>query len=384
MNENRNTKWFELQPVDAWFFRDGRPSNFGEDQSDLQSLFPPSHHTIIGAIRAALARELGWKEYGDWSPEIKGELGNGFDDLGPLSFVGPCLAYKHQPIFSLPRHVWGEVSQSVRGLNDHGHKGRALCFTPRNWLHPSAQPIRCDAGEVHLPISASITELASGSKPLRVGDDFYVTCAGLNRILQGQLPDSNDCLHATSLFSFEARVGIARNPDTNTTDERAVYSPHYVRLANEVSLQIGIDGLAAGLSLPSLFPLGGESRLAACEPIKTPSLPQSAESGQLIVLASPARFSTERWYGAGPSQAASQLNNVLEGGVKTTTIDRPLRIGGFDSRNRTPLPLIPFAPPGTVWWMDQTIQSNSGPLFLGSHTDYGYGLAFIGKGLNSV
>lgn len=384
MNENRNTQWFELQPVDAWFFRDGRPSNFGEDQSDLQSLFPPSHHTIVGAIRAALARQLGWKGYGDWSPEIKGKLGDGFDNLRPLSFVGPFLAYKRQPIFSLPRHVCGEVSHSVSGENDRGNKGRAFCFTPRNWLQPSTQPILCDAGEVHLPITASTSELQSDAKPLRLGDDFYVTRGGMNNILQGQLPGSDDCLHSTSLFSFEARVGIARNPDTNTTDERAVYSPRYVRLANEVSLQIGIDGLTVGLSLPSLFPLGGESRLAACEPIESPSLALSTENGQLIVLASPARFPAERWYGAGPSHAASQLNTVLKGGVKTTTIDRPLRIGGFDSRNRMPLPLIPFAPPGTVWWMEQTIQSNLGPLFLGSHTDYGYGLAFIGKGPSSV
>ncbi|MEX2381429.1 MAG: type III-B CRISPR module-associated Cmr3 family protein, partial [Opitutales bacterium] len=67
-------KTLHLIPQDAWFFRDGRPYTKEEnDQSDVESLFPPVPSTLSGALRVALARnapEHPWKEGKRWPSEL--------------------------------------------------------------------------------------------------------------------------------------------------------------------------------------------------------------------------------------------------------------------------------------------------------------------------
>ncbi len=45
-----------FEPLDTLFFRDGRPFNQGEGNGGVESLFPPSPTTLVGAARVALAR----------------------------------------------------------------------------------------------------------------------------------------------------------------------------------------------------------------------------------------------------------------------------------------------------------------------------------------
>ena len=59
-----NVVYFD--PLDTLFFRDGRPYHQGElSQAGVASLFPPFPSTLVGAIRAACARALGWTS-GNW------------------------------------------------------------------------------------------------------------------------------------------------------------------------------------------------------------------------------------------------------------------------------------------------------------------------------
>ncbi|MCI0538133.1 MAG: type III-B CRISPR module-associated protein Cmr3, partial [Verrucomicrobiales bacterium] len=80
---------FTFTPLDTLFFRDGRPYNKNESNSQVVSQFPPFAPTLIGAVRAAYARSLGWPEK-EWDIHIKQKLGSG-KDLSPVSFSGPYL-----------------------------------------------------------------------------------------------------------------------------------------------------------------------------------------------------------------------------------------------------------------------------------------------------
>lgn len=378
------TRWFDLAPADAWFFRDGRPSNRGEDQSDLASLFPPHATTVVGALRAALARQQGWAGRGPWPAEIGATLGDGFDDLGRLAFTGPFLRKQcgaaAELLFPMPRHLLGKIDEEDDGPT----------FTPRSWLRP--EPVACDLGDdVHLPMPPRQGD--ADTQPGTTGGDFFLTTTGMEAVIAGALPESAQCIHRNSLFTDEPRVGIAfdeQNPQARTTGEGAIYSPSYVRLQQGVSLAVGITGLPEDWHVPGILPLGGESRLATCRelPQQAVRLPHGepddqaiADTGrELLILLTPAHLTggdstdrTDGWIGPRPGEPAAGLHGGLAGSVLTAALDRPVRIGGWDFR-KGPRPLEPFVPAGSVWWLEGV----GGALDrLGSSpfTAYGYGHA---------
>jgi len=369
-------EWFQLDPVDAWFFRDGRPSNRGEDQSDLESQFPPHAATVVGALRAALARSQGWDGHRDWPAPVKQVLGDGFEDLRNLSFTGPFLKRNGQLLFPLPRHVLG------RAVEEEEDAKKRKRFHSLDWLIPSGK-VLSDAGEIHLPIPArrSRNGESSHGKPPAAAEAFWVTAGGLESILSGEFPNPDETWHGSDLFCLEPRVGIERGSQTRTTGEGALYNPSYVRLAKGVALAVGVAGLPVGWQLPAVFPLGGESRLARCQRVETVSMPKSSTSaGQLVlVLSTPARFSQGPWWGAGPGDTVSRLYGGLPGSVQTMATDRPLRIGGWNSLQGIPLPLASHVAAGAVWWLEAVSHlPESQPLKLGDRTAWGCGLAFLG------
>lgn len=377
MNKESNMRWYKLTPADGWFFRDSRPSNVGEDQSDLCSLFPPHPQTVVGGIRAALARSIGWSG-GPWSDEIKRQLGNGFDDVSPLAFTPPLLARRNgasagvESLYVTPQHVLGQVKT----------KNGKCVFSPENWLHPGDEPYATDVGEIVLPKFPKQSELEHQKgtiERLQSAEGFFVTARGLQQIIDGNLPHAEHLVHRDELFAFEHRIGIDRTPET-----RSMYSPGFVRLNQYVCLVIGVAGLDSELEVPPLFPLGGESRMAHCERLEQPPMQAVSNGGDLVLLVSPATFhNAASWYGAAPGESAERLSTSLTGNVVTCVVDRPVKIGGFDSRNTTrkqSLPLQPFASAGSVWWLDETNRLKEHNNFsLGARTSLGYGYALLGK-----
>lgn len=368
-----STRWYQLEPVDAWFFRDGRPSNHGEDQSDLESQFPPNAATVVGAFRAALARENGWNGKSDWDNMLKAVLGDGYEDLGQLSFTGPLLMKGQELLFPMPAHVLGRVSADTK-----------MKYEPCDCLKPSEDPVTCDMGDIHLPLRMGLHQTKKDEKEPSALEGYFVNAFGMTKILNGELPSVSECFHRSQLFCLESRVGIERNAETRSNKEGAIYSPSYIRLEEGVSLAMGVKGLPDNWSLPAYFPLGGESRLAACEPIEPPDFPNqhTDEENPLLLLVTPGCFSTGNWWGAGPEEEAGKLASNLTGKVTTAIFDRPLGIGGWNSLKRQPLPMRPVVKPGAVWWIQGNgtiIDSPNSISQIGDCTDYGYGLVFLGK-----
>ena len=240
----------QLQPVDTWFFRDATPFTAqSTPQEQVGSLFPPHPPTVVGSVRAELARLNGWNGAGRWPPELCEVLGNGPDDLGRLSFGGPFLLREEQPLFRAPRHLLGVADASG--------------WCPAALLRPGS-PVACDLGDaVRLP---ELPDTASGIEKLKPGDDVWLTSAGMNAVLGGGLPEAAEVVPSVALWEEEARIGLERERHTRTAKEGMLYSTRHVRPRRGVALGMHVAGVPAEWVRPfdRVMPLGGESRIAAC------------------------------------------------------------------------------------------------------------------------
>lgn len=360
----------QLLPVDTWFFRDGTPFTMGDaPQEGVGSLFPPHPPTVVGAIRAALARSNGWDGRSPWLSAICDVLGDGPENLGRVSVDGPFLLRGEEPLYRMPRHVVGSTDD-----------GR---WKPSELLRPGDEAI-CDLGRVRLP------EPVGGTKAsIETGDRHWLTRRGMNAVLNGCPPGCADIVCSEELWSAEPRIGLERDRGTRTAEEGKLYSTRHVRLAQRVALGMRVLGIPEGWHFPfgEMVPMGGESRLADCREWKADvsldSLGAGArEAGRLAVVAlSPVDLTAAEYLGREPL--------ALAGGVRVVSacLDRPQRIGGWDSQARTPLPMRSVLTPGSVLFcevadpraFEGSVVGAEGLVRIGRRRDWGFGLAALGR-----
>ena len=327
----------QLKPLDTWFFRGGTPFTMdGTPQENVGSLFPPHPPTIAGAVRAALALGNGWSGHGPWPGEIRDVLGDGPDDLGEISLDGPFLLRDGQPLFRIPRHVLG------------GSDGSR--WTPRAFLLPG-DPVACDLGdEVRLPELASPSPDSDPPKPSEGG---WITREGIDAVVHGRLPHQDDLVPDHFLWSEETRIGLERDGATRTARDGMLYSTRHIRLRRGVGLGVRIRGLPGGWTPPfgRLLALGGESRLAECREWEweggdlfgEPPAETIAATGRTAVVAlSPLDLPRDIHTGERPMAALGGAR------VVSACLDRPQRVGGWNSMERRPLPLRSVLPPGST------------------------------------
>lgn len=371
-----NVVYFD--PVDTLFFRDGRPYHQGElGQAGVASLFPPNPTTLVGAVRAACARAMGWTG-GNWSAHIRRRLGDRAD-LGPLRFRGPVVMRRSDSgqgasecLFPAPANLIGSPAQ-----ND----------LPELALLAPGPEIACDIGSnVRLPTTVDAPE---GAKLLRESG-WWITAEGLHVVLRNSPPVATSLVHRRDLWASEPRVGIVRNETTRTTDQGAIYSPAHVRLGKGVALAMEAEGLpqefvTARHSLP--YPVGGEAR--ACwlrcgtEPLSLPGMPDFGPPNDTIRYTVTLLTPTD----AGePPRPGEHDYAGLPGRIEAVCLPRPELVGGWDShvQGGVPLALRPHLAAGSVlfleapWAAAGRIKALHGAA-LGHRTAWGYGLTAIGR-----
>lgn len=362
-----------LEAVDTWFFRDGTPFLAGSaPQDDVGSVFPPHPASVAGALRAALALCNGWKGRGRWPVSLDRVLGDGPGDPGALSVDGPFLLHSDQPLFRAPRHLLGSVD--AQGWN------------PRVCLRPGRE-VACDLGDtVRLP-----EVLRSGNElhDLKTGDDWWLTRAGLEAVLRGAVPLRTEVVSSKCLWRVEPRIGLERDRNTRSALEGRLYSTRHVRLMRGVSLGARVGGVPADWTPPfgHLVPFGGESRLAECrewhvDPSLSIPRAEIEASGRVMIIAlSPLDLERDIYIGRRP------LGTLGNARVVSACLDRPQRIGGWDSLARRPLPLHCVLPPGSVLFCAtaepqrfvEAITGIDGLARLGARQRLGFGLVALGS-----
>lgn len=375
------TAWYRFEAADVLFFRDGRPFNQGDPaQMAVQTLFPPHPTTAVGALRAALARGMGWGGRGRWDPGIANTLGNG-DNLNGLHFQGTYLTHGLAgPLFPAPGMI-------VKEKGD-GREIRRLGPGPAR---------ECDLGG-----SVRLAEPKGIKRDARVKSlsGSWLTREGMQRVLNGGVParaeiyladeDYNDV--GERLFAREVRIGLARNAKTRTAEQGALYSAGFVRpqAGENVGLVVGVDTQRELQPAASPIPLGGEGRFAwveGGEEIVWPEPPATFQSagGNLlytVTLITPAHLPGD-WPGPG-----QELAPELPGTIVCACHERPLMVGGWASRDVTadwgPQPLKAMLPAGSTWFLKaegtadaETLRKLNGT-HIGDRRDWGYGQILIG------
>ena len=365
----------QIYPVDTWFFRDGTPF---EDTPwlDVESLFPPHPPTLVGALRAAVARENGWNGRGRWSQEICQVLGDGPDDLGRISIRGPFLLSDDQPLYRVPRHLLG-VTENER-------------WSPRTFLRPGGRVV-CDLGEVRLP---ALDRAHDDNDRLTPGSDQWLTASGMKAVLGGNVPDADQVIPSRQLWKTEHRTGLTRDARTRTSVEGMLWNTGHVRPVTGVSLGALISGLPDAWTFPfgKASPLGGESRLALLDPwygslnIGVSDVDTQVQGTKTALVAlTPLDISPAVCRGQAP------LEELGGARVVSVCMDRPLRIGGWDSRSGHfgpgPLPMRSVLPPGSVLFCEvdgsdpregMAMRSRNRAIRIGARTRSGFGLVALG------
>lgn len=332
---NNHSLLLSFEPLDTLFFRDGRPYTKDEsEQVDVVSQFPPAPATMVGAVRAAVARGLGWGGRGSWDEGIKQQLGDG-EYLAALRFRGPFLLQDGKPLFPAPANL----------MQDETGKQALLVPGPER---------DCDLGEaVRLP---TLPTSAQGESWKQAGA-IWLSLEDFTRALDGQVPakmSSTEPEERKLLWSSEARVGIARDEATRTTGEGALYSPQHIRLRQGVNLGIWLQGLdreTLDLITRSPQPVGGEARSAwvtvADEAPAFPELPPLQREGESlnysVIVLSPLPLASP--------PAPGQAIDGLPGTLVSACLPRVLMLGGWDSVQCRPLALKPHLAPGSVLFM---------------------------------
>lgn len=362
----------QLRPIDTWFFRDGTPFSAGSaPQEDVKAFFPPHPATVVGALRAALARGQGWDGRGRWPAELCAVLGDGPTNLGTLEVDGPFVLRDGRPLFRAPRHLVGTASDSG-------------AWEPKALLRPG-QPVQCDLGDsVRLP---TLPETDSDWAKVKVGEDVWLSADGISAVLQGELPQQKTTFLSRCLWSQEARVGLERDASTRTAEEGMLYSTGHVRLQSKVSLGLRVAGVPDAWNLPSgtLVPLGGESRLAECDTwsgdLSVRVRPRASRRLALVAL-SPLDLARDICRGRGSLPLPDDLG---EAHVVSACLGRPQRIGGWDSLARRPLPMKSVLPPGSVLFCELAKAPDAGGamaeglLRIGARKKWGFGLVAVGR-----
>ncbi len=357
-----------FEPLDTLFFRNGRPFNQGEGTAGVESLFPPSPLTLVGAARAAWAKNKGWDGRSKWSDSIRGQLGGDGEELTGLQFKGPVLYRENEPLFPAPALLLGKVA----GMDQPEKVVR---------LRPDDSKLNSDLGPVQFPVpEVDSTDLVEGRKLLA---GWWLTQSGLKKVLAGSVPAPNDFVHQKQLWSMEPKVGNQIDEKTGATVEGMLYSTQHIRLKKDVGLSLSVEGDLADFPQAVQIPLGGEARscwMSSRDP--RPLLPAASvleKDGILryaIFVLTPIQTDN-------PPVPGEPFEG-LPGRVISACLPRPQRWGGWDSIKFEPLPMKPHLATGSVVFVEADASDRETVLGLhginiGERASWGFGMIAIGQ-----
>lgn len=380
---SRATLFFE--PLDVLQFRDHRPFDAGYHVT-AGSVFPmPS--VFLGCLRTALLREqdarFGEDDFGLTAPWARDLLGTSRTP-GTLTLRGPLLARWSdrgvEPLFPMPRDIAEVRFPRPDQPADASHPASRLQVLGSR--KPAARRLHWpseDLCEGDVLWTGDRVEKADLSRLMtRAGADHYLAASPDTPL---DLDDWTRAIATSEIYIHEQRVGIVRNNDRLTADDRMLYVTRPFRLADDAGFAVDVE-LPGGLADDAIreldrrvVPLGGKAHHARIHCSDGPLIPDDLSADN-----APAAGTRKLWLitplvlgvGAWPS------------GVACTASDRTVAVGGFDMARRAPKPLRQALPAGTVLTING-LAPGEALAALGGATwkddrRAGYGVALAGKG----
>ncbi|MFA7240141.1 MAG: type III-B CRISPR module-associated Cmr3 family protein [Sulfuricellaceae bacterium] len=337
-----------LSAFDTLFFRESRPFD-AIGGSELASVFPPPPRTVLGAVRTAIGDALGadWKCFGQKREnyalpdgrKLYDLIGYG-DDLASLSLAGVWLSLNGERLYPAP---WFLLQREDKADFARLRIGAA---------------VRTHGGNVRLP--------QAPGREYRALSGAWLTRAGLEKVLQGGVPESGELHRQADLYATEPRLGIARDNGARTVLNGLLYQSRHIRPKKGLSIEADICGLEGTGIENRIVRLGSEGRLADIAFTATPDRPAMPAAGAdtlgvMLVLLTPARFGAGAtgWLPPGFAPEPVNLNgaDVWRGAIDgialtlhAAVLGKVLREGGWDMAGRKPRAVQSLIPPGSSYY----------------------------------
>lgn len=346
--------------LDTWFFREARPFDI-PGSPELTSHFPPPAPTVAGAIKTLIGRQTGidWRGF---KPKGEGEPDDGrYSPLGKLRLRGPFLWRDDGPLFPAPLFLLAKKKKTEAETAADKQPGILLSRLR------IGGPVETDLGIVRLPElpTSGNDDADKGYKPL---ENAWLTAAGLEAALNGDLPKPGDVFQADQLFDHEPRLGIGRNNATGTADDSQLYTTRHVRPRDGVGLLVGVADVPPEVQSEPIR-LGGEGRLALVDTVPgglglpAKPAPTTDTHGLILVLLTPADLDDcwrlpksetprcpERGSGEGKYWPVEAEGVRLR--VYSAVLGKPRREGGWHLAEGKPRRVDSFVPAGSAWYCE--------------------------------
>ena len=337
-----------IEPLDVLFLRGNRL--FGEPGSYGESLVPPWPSVAAGALRSAL---LAHKRI---DPVAFGEGAVEDDELGTPDRPG---SFRVAGFYLARRGDDGRV-EALRPLpadlvvsRDDGGAVAIEALRPVS-QHPR---VASSCATAHLPVLPE----RERAKP---DTGFWLTQAGWERYVRGELPARGHLVSAGDLWRLETRTGVGLDPAARRAADGQLFSVQAVSLGRrgqsgdfDVGFLLEVTGAAVPADIA--LRLGGDGRAAVARAV---DVLQAAEDYDAIaaagrcrlVMASPGIFDSG-WLPPGVSTEGGVLRFSLHGvsgRVVCAAVPRAEVVSGWDLARRRPKPACRVVPAGSVYWLD--------------------------------
>jgi CRISPR-associated protein Cmr3 len=333
--------WYKISPVDILLFRDAKPFTPGE-RAWAVSVFPPSGHTIAGAIRSTIDRQL------------------------DLELIGPFLCYRDTLYFPRPLNfVNGDRLVPLAWHEKHPLSGQIIwdesqpnpLVMPRKKQAPSAS--MAPTYRQYLPVDAIESFLKTGDISR---ESFSVPSKEAEDLSSEQQPWKTETRSHNAIDNHTKQV----------KDSSSYFIENAVRLLPNWTIAIGLD---INIPTPAVIRFGGEGHRAILH--QCPALHEqwktiyelSATNFKLTnkamaYLITPGIFERKqnnralcRSYPWEWKLAHTNNPNQTVGNLVSVATEKAMPISGrirdSDDETSIPAPQMFAAPPGSVYYLNQ-------------------------------
>lgn len=407
---------YTFTQIDSWFFRESRSMD-GSGATALDSVFPPSAQTLLGALRTQIGEAYFSRHGGSWQTfdehkALHEIIGYGQDYVG-LKAQGVWLYHEAEEMlyFPAPANV---VEKGYKQKEHEPSRQPEYAF----FALPDGDGVKTDLGTVRLP-ELHIRGYHDDNTAIRDTPltQCWISAADYSAVLAGQAPQK--VVAQQALLTDDTRLGISRDNRTRRTEEGMLYQTKHCRLQKDWQVYVGLDGVAEDYApCATILRLGGEARMAGLDKLEAQPLPDKQQkNGQALLLPKPELPDTQSvmlvlyLLTPLPDQRQSSQEPPLPGRniqtkadnngntywqvtladltvtIVSAVVDKVQRIGGWDMANHCSLPVRSYLPAGSCWYIQCNDTAHAQKIIDTLHLNYlttgtdralGYGQIAIG------